>query len=97
MSFDKTRLKTVHAKAKELVEERNLLAHGCWTNNPKHGWLVREDRGAWASSKGGPSGSRKVTPQSRFRDPTKIAVTVSKIESLIEDTIAFQDTLAWPS
>jgi hypothetical protein len=37
------------------VSERNLLAHGCWTDHPKHGWIVREDRGTWPNSKSGPS------------------------------------------
>jgi hypothetical protein len=93
VGFDRALWKAVRTKSGKLVDERNLLVHGCWTNHPAHGWLVREDRGSWGPSKGGPVGSRKVSPQAKPRDATKMAQTVSQLDDLIAETLALKDSL----
>jgi hypothetical protein len=75
------------------VSERNLLAHGCWTDHPKHGWIVREDRGTWPNSKSGPSGSRKIMPEGKPMDAARMAKTVVELDRLIETVMAFKKTL----
>jgi hypothetical protein len=95
IGLDKTLLREIRGKCEKLNLERNLLAHGCWTKHPSHGWLVRETRGEWAKSDDGPKGSRKVMPQSKRRDPVKIAQTVVELEKLIEETRALQNSLCY--
>jgi hypothetical protein len=80
-------------RSENLVAERNLLAHGCWTNHPVHGWLVRETRGAWGANNDGPRGSKKLMPEAKRRDQNKIQKTVSELDRLIEDMLAFKRSL----
>lgn len=93
VGFDEALLKLLETKSRKLVCERNLLVHGNWTNHPVHGWMVRETRGAWSASKSGPSGTRKIMPQSKQRDQMQIRQTVAEIDNLIENMLAFKHSL----
>jgi len=95
VTFDKALLKSLETQSRKLVAERNLLAHGCWTKHPVHGWIVRETRGEWTPSKAGPSGTRKVMPEAKQRDQPKIGQTVAEIDSLIDDLRAFKRSLRY--
>lgn len=95
VAFDKSLLKSLETKSKKLVAERNLLAHGCWTKHPVHGWIVRETRGEWEPSKTGPKGTRKLMPEAKQRDQNKIGKTVADLDSLIADFRAFKQSLQY--
>jgi hypothetical protein len=83
VKFDGALLKSLEKKSSKLIAERNLLAHGCWTNHPVHGWIVRETRGEWEPNKSGPSGTRKLMPEAKPRDHIKIGRTVIELDKLI--------------
>ena len=93
VKFNVSLLKSLKSKSRKLADERNLLTHGCWTKHPKFGWMVRETRGEWEQSNDGPSGTRKIMPESIPRDQTNIAGTVTKLDSLIDEMLAFKQSL----
>jgi hypothetical protein len=93
IGFDEKLLRSIREKSAKLYAERNLLAHGCWTKHPAHGWLVRETRGEWEESKDGPKGSRKVMPEEIRMDPAKIRKIVVELDALIKNTRALRNSL----
>jgi hypothetical protein len=85
VGLDDAILESIEGRSEKLVEERNLLTHGCWTQHPRHGWLVKETRGNWSGEgEGAPRGPRKLMPEEMPRDATKISRTPERRAALVE-------------
>lgn len=84
-SYDKDQLDRIKKQMKTLSEQRNLLAHGIWTNTARIGWAVQQTRGAWDERPGGPKGVPEAVPMG-VDDVRNI---VSDLDALIADTTKF--------
>jgi hypothetical protein len=91
-TFDKALLRKMRPKTKSLAEQRDLLAHGLWTKHPDEGWVVQQTRGTWNEYRGGPRGSRRITPEAIPKETSDLRKTVSEIEELIADAKRLLDS-----
>jgi hypothetical protein len=89
IEFDESILNSIKGKGKTLAEERNLLAHGCWSKKRRH-WYVKQTRGTWGENENGPSGPKGVVPEAERRTAAQIRKTVSELDELIEEVMAFK-------
>ena len=86
IEIDKALIKTMKPKSRILVEQRNLLAHGIWTEEPGIGWIVQQTSGAWNQQLGGPIGSKRILPEAVPMTTQVIKDIVSGIDDLLVDT-----------
>jgi hypothetical protein len=86
IKLDKPLLKSIKTRSKSISDDRNLVAHGLWTNIEGVGWAAQQTRGAWQEFKDGPRGSKRIVPQAVPIDASRLKEIVSQIEKMIADT-----------
>lgn len=93
VTMDATIFKRIRKAAVKLNGDRNLVAHGIWTDPIDTEWCVQQTRGTWDDAPNGPAGKKKITPQGVPLSVADLHKITKELDALIKDAADLKRSL----